>query len=77
MIEIFEKRGKWCYRNADGKLLKFATEAEAKSSLGYLEPEKDNGSEKEKDQEESSAEETSAPSFGVSEENSESKGKKK
>jgi hypothetical protein len=72
MIEIFEKRGSWCYRNAEGRLLKFATEAEAKSSLGYLEPEKDNGSEKEKDQEESSAEETSAPSFGVSEENSES-----
>lgn len=72
MIEIFEKRGKWCYRNADGKLLKFATEAEAKSSLGYLELEKDNGSEKEKDQEEGSAEEKSAPSFGVSEENSES-----
>ena len=77
MIEIFEKRGSWCYRDADGKLFKFATEAEAKSSLGYLEPEKDNGSEKEKDQEEGSAEETSATSFGVSEENSESESEEK
>ena len=77
MIEIFEKRGRWCYRNAEGKLFKFATEAEAKSSLGYLEPEKDNGSEKEKDQEESSAEEKSAPSFGISKKDTSSKGKKK
>lgn len=52
MIEIFEKRGSWCYRNADGKLLKFATEAEAKSSLGYLEPEIDNGSQETEDYEE-------------------------
>ena len=52
MIEIFEKRGRWCYRNADGKLLKFATEAEAKSSLGYLEPEIDNGSQETEDYEE-------------------------
>jgi hypothetical protein len=34
MIEIYEKRGSWCYRDEDGKLHKFGTEAEAKSSLG-------------------------------------------
>ena len=34
MINIFEKRGRWCYRDANGKLCKFSTEAEAKSSLG-------------------------------------------
>lgn len=33
MIEIFEKRGRWCYRNDYGKLLKFDTEAEARASL--------------------------------------------
>ena len=38
MIEIYEKRGNWCYRDQQGKLFKFNTEAEAKSSLGYLEP---------------------------------------
>ena len=75
MIEIFEKRGSWCYRDADGKLFKFATEAEAKNSLLGLE--KDNGSEKEKDQEESSAEETSATSFGIGKKDTSSKGKKK
>ena len=77
MIEIFEKRGKWCYRDAEGRLLKFATEAEAKSSLGYLEPEKDNGSETKKDKEEGSAEEESAPSFGIGKKDTSSKGKKK
>ena len=39
MIEIFEKRGRWCYRNEDGKLFKFDTEAEAKASLGVPEVE--------------------------------------
>ena len=29
MIELFEKRGKWCYRTADGKIHKFATKEEA------------------------------------------------
>jgi hypothetical protein len=38
MIEIYEKRGRWCFRDADGTLRKFATEAEAKASLGYKEP---------------------------------------
>lgn len=36
MIEIFQKRGKWCYRK-DGRLFKFATEEEAKRSLGFVE----------------------------------------
>jgi hypothetical protein len=47
MIEIYEKRGKWCYRDAEGNLFKFDTEQAAKSSLG-LET-LDNGSQKEKD----------------------------
>jgi len=34
MIELFKKRGKWCYRDTNGRLHKFNTEAEAKSSLG-------------------------------------------
>ncbi len=34
MIQIFEKRGRWCYRDDAGRLHKFDTEAEAKSSLG-------------------------------------------
>jgi hypothetical protein len=34
MIEIYEKRGRWCYRDEQGKLFKFNTETEAKSSLG-------------------------------------------
>lgn len=47
MIEIYEKRGKWCYRDADGNLFKFDTEQAAKSSLGLETI--DNGSQKEKD----------------------------
>ena len=38
MIEIFEKRGQWCFNDASGKLHKFATEVEAKAALGYKEP---------------------------------------
>jgi hypothetical protein len=34
MIQIFEKRGRWCYRDEAGRLHKFDTEIEAKSSLG-------------------------------------------
>jgi len=34
MIKIFEKRGRWCYRDETGRIYKFDTEAEAKSSLG-------------------------------------------
>ena len=39
MTELFEKRGKWCYRDEAGKLYKFDTESEAKESLGEEEPE--------------------------------------
>jgi hypothetical protein len=35
---IFEKRGKWCYRNDDGKLFKFSTEEEAKLAAGWVPP---------------------------------------
>jgi hypothetical protein len=70
MIEIFEKRGSWCYRDAEGKLFKFDTEEAAKSSLGLEIV--DNGSETKKDKEEGSTKKKSTPSFGVSEENSES-----
>ena len=30
---IYEKRGRWCYRDAAGKLHKFVTEAAAKASV--------------------------------------------
>ena len=51
MTEIYEKRGKWCYRDQQGKLFKFNTEAEAKSSLGYLEPKEFEYASKEKNEE--------------------------
>ena len=35
---IFEKRGKWCWRNEEGRLLKFATEEEAKKAAGWVPP---------------------------------------
>ena len=35
---IFEKRGKWCYRDDNGKLQKFATEEEAKKAAGWVPP---------------------------------------
>ena len=38
MTEIYEKRGRWCVRDTNGTLRKFATESEAKASLGYKEP---------------------------------------
>ena len=48
-MKIFRKRGHWCYRQ-DGKTFKFATEAEAKSSLGVVElGEVENGSEEKED----------------------------
>lgn len=37
MIEIYEKRGKWCGRTANGKMLKFNTEQEAKEFFGLTE----------------------------------------
>tara|TARA_R110000772_G_scaffold4302_2_gene15092 strand:+ start:3379 stop:3561 length:183 start_codon:yes stop_codon:yes gene_type:complete len=38
MIEIYEKRGLWCLRDAQGQLHKFPTEQEAKDFLGFKEP---------------------------------------
>ena len=35
---VFEKRGKWCYRNDDGRLFKFSTEEEAKLAAGWVPP---------------------------------------
>ena len=35
-MEIFEKRGKWCFRDADGKLHKFNTKEALAHSLGTV-----------------------------------------
>jgi hypothetical protein len=35
---IFEKRGRWCYRDPAGKLHKFVTEAAAKASVAGSAP---------------------------------------
>ena len=37
-MEIFEKRGRWCFRDEAGKLHKFGTEEEAKLALGWVPP---------------------------------------
>ena len=34
---IYEKRGRWCWRDKDGNLHKFVTEAAAKESAGICE----------------------------------------
>ena len=34
-MDIYEKRGKWRYTDAEGKLHKFNTEEEALESLGF------------------------------------------
>ena len=34
MIEIFKKRNRWCYTDTNGRIHRFNTEAEARSSLG-------------------------------------------
>ena len=47
MTQIFQKRGSWCYRDEAGRIHKFDTESEAKSSLG-LETVKDAKKEVEK-----------------------------
>ena len=53
MIRIYKHRGSWRYRDANGKLCKFATEAEAKSSLGTVELEEvEDASEEEESYEE-------------------------
>ena len=49
MIEIEEKRGRWCYIK-EGRRWCFSTEEEARSSLGLETI--DNGSQKEKDNDE-------------------------
>ena len=83
MIEIFKKRGKWCYRDANGKLFKFDTEKAAKSSLG-LET-LNNGSQEKKDNVEKKDSKAknrfqasnSKTSFGVSKKDTSSKGEEK
>lgn len=50
---IFEKRGKFCFRDENGMLHKFATEQEAAKAAGLGEQwEFDHGNEEEKDFEE-------------------------
>ena len=36
MIHIYEKRGKWCARDDNGRLRKFDTEAQAKEAFGFV-----------------------------------------
>ena len=38
-MEIYEKRGRWCVQDDNGKLRKFATEEEAKTFAGIEEAE--------------------------------------
>jgi len=33
-MEIFEKRGRWCFRDSKGTLFKFATKEEAEIAIG-------------------------------------------
>jgi len=35
MVEIYEKRGRWVVAEPNGKVHKFATEAEAKAAFGF------------------------------------------
>ena len=35
-MEIFEKRGQWCFRDEQGRLHKFSTESEALQASGIL-----------------------------------------
>ena len=37
MIELFQKRGRWCGRTADDRLFKFNTEQEAAQFFGLTE----------------------------------------
>ena len=81
MIRIYKHRGSWRYRDANGKLCKFATEAEAKSSLGIVELEEvEDASEEEEsivEEESTGEEEDSSPTIGVSKKDSKGKSKKK
>ena len=59
-MEIFEKRGRWCFRDEAGKLHKFGTEEEAKLALGWIPPVEeilDGGEEEESSEEEASTDE--------------------
>ena len=81
MIRIYKHRGTWRYRDANGKLCKFKTEAEAKSSLNVVELEEtEDASEKEEiivEEESTGKEKDSSSTLGVSKKDSKSKGKKK
>ena len=35
---IFEKKGRWCYRDEQGNLQKFSTEEEAVKAAGWIPP---------------------------------------
>jgi len=77
MIEIFKKRGKWCYRDNTGRLHKFSTELAAKSSLGLETTVNGSSEKKDHDKEESYKESSfqapySSSAFRVSEEDPES-----
>lgn len=37
-MEIFEKRGRWCFVDEAGKMHKFGTEEEAKIAAGWVPP---------------------------------------
>ena len=37
-MEIFEKRGQWCFRDETGRLRKFSTKAEAEKASGVSLP---------------------------------------
>ena len=37
-MEIFEKRGRWCFVDEAGKIHKFGTEEEAKQAAGWVPP---------------------------------------
>jgi hypothetical protein len=80
MTHIYKHRGSWRYRDANGKLCKFATEAEAKSSLNIVEPEEvEDASEEEEvyKEEDTSKKKNSSPTIGVSKKDSKGKSKKK
>lgn len=44
---IYQKRGHWCFRDDNGKLHKFATEAEAKAAYGIEDAPKEESFEEE------------------------------
>lgn len=38
---IFQKRGRWCFRDENGRLHKFSTEADAKAAYGIVDAPKE------------------------------------